>query len=183
MKKVISVFGSSRPHEHDLEYIEARNIGKALAEAGFIVCNGGYGGIMEASARGAKEAGGETIGVTVGAFAHRANQWIDKEIRKATLVERIEMLVNTADGYVIVKGGTGTLLELAYVWEFINKGFIPEKPIIIVGDFWGKVVETLKDELLWEGLGDCTKFVQKVATPEECATLLTRRLRESGDRT
>ena len=179
MGKVISVFGSSRPRENEPEYTEARHVGKALAQAGFTVCNGGYGGIMEASARGAKEAGGESIGVTVDAFARKANKWIDKEIRKATLVERIETLVNTADGYVIVKGGTGTLLELAYVWEFINKGFIPEKPIIIVGDFWGKVVETLKDELLWEGLGDCTKFVQKVATPEECAELLARRLLKS----
>ncbi len=179
MKKIISVFGSSRPRELDPEYVEARKIGSALAQAGFIVCNGGYGGIMEASARGAKEAGGETIGVTVDAFARMSNQWVDKEIRKATLVERIETLVNSADGYVIVKGGTGTLLELAYVWEFINKRFIPEKPIIIVGEFWGRVVDTLKDELLWEGLGDCTKFVQKVATPEECAALLTRKLLES----
>ncbi len=181
MKKVISIFGSSRPRERDPEYVEALNIGRALAKAGFIVCNGGYGGIMEASARGAKEAGGETIGVTVATFARMANQWIDKEIKMPTLVERIETLVNTADGYVIVKGGTGTLLELAYVWEFINKRFIPEKPIIIVGEFWGKVVETLKDELLWEGLGECIKFVQKVATPEECVSLLKQRFLESGD--
>lgn len=181
MKKVVSVFGSSRPREHEAEYIEARDVGKALAQAGFVVCNGGYGGIMEASARGAKEAGGETIGVTVDAFARMANQWIDKEIRKATLMERIETLVSTADGYVVVRGGTGTLLELAYVWEFINKGFIPEKPIIIVGNFWERVVDTLKGELLWEGLGDCTKFVQKVATPEECAMVLKQRLLNSRD--
>ena len=176
MKKVISVFGSLRPREDDPEYIEARDLGKELALAGFVVCNGGYGGIMEASARGAKEAGGETIGVTVDTFTRVANRWIDREIREHTLVERIETLVNSADGYVVVKGGTGTLLELAYVWEFINKKFIPEKPIILVGDFWGKVIETLKDELLWEGLGDCTKFVQKVATPQECAFLLKQRL-------
>jgi uncharacterized protein (TIGR00725 family) len=181
MKKVISVFGSSRPRDPEPEYIEARNIGRVLAQAGFVVCNGGYGGIMEASARGAKDAGGETIGVTVEAFTRMANQWVDKEIRKTTLVQRIETLVTTADGYVVVKGGTGTLLELAYVWEFINKGFIPEKPIIIVGDFWGRVVETLKDELLWEGLGDCTKFVQKATTPEECIALLKRKLLESRD--
>ena len=61
MKKVISVFGSSRPRELDPEYVEALNIGRALAKAGFIVCNGGYGGIMEASARGAKEAGARVL--------------------------------------------------------------------------------------------------------------------------
>ncbi|MCX6142315.1 MAG: LOG family protein [Ignavibacteriales bacterium] len=181
MRKVISVFGSSRPREGEPEYLEAREVGKALALEGFVVCNGGYGGIMEASARGAKEAGGETIGVTVDTFTRTANRWIDREIRKATLPERIAVLVDSADGYVILKGGTGTLLELAYVWEFINKKFVEEKPIVIVGDFWTRVVETLKDELLWEGLGDCTRFVQRVATPEECAALLKRRLLKSRD--
>ncbi|HTY37092.1 MAG TPA: LOG family protein [Bacteroidota bacterium] len=180
MKHVVTIFGSSRPREQEPEYEEARSLGAALAEAGFIVCNGGYGGIMEASARGAKEAGGSTIGVTVSAFTRNANPWIDTEIRKNTLVERIEVLVNSAQAYVIVKGGTGTLLELAYVWEFINKGFIPEKPIVIYGEFWSKVVDSLKDELLWEGLGDCTKFIQKVSTAGECAALLRARLGESN---
>lgn len=176
MRKVISVFGSSRPRDGEPEYVEAREIGRALALEGFVVCNGGYDGIMEASARGSKEAGGETIGVTVETFARRANKWIDREIRRTTLPERIAVLVDSADGYVILKGGTGTLLELAYVWEFINKKLIEEKPIVIVGDFWTRVVDTLKEELLWEGLGDCTKFVQRAATPEECAALLKRRL-------
>jgi uncharacterized protein (TIGR00725 family) len=170
------VFGSSRPRDGDPEYLEALEVGRALAREGFSVCNGGYGGIMEASARGAKESGGETIGITVESFARTANRWIDREIRKATLPERIAVLVDSADGYVVLKGGTGTLLELAYVWEFINKKFIPEKPIIIVGDFWTRVVETLKDELLWEGLGDCTKFIRRVESPRECAALLKQKL-------
>jgi uncharacterized protein (TIGR00725 family) len=177
MKKVVSVFGSSRPREGDPEYLEAREIGKVLARQGFVVCNGGYGGIMEASARGAKEAGGETLGVTVDSFARKPNMWLDREIRKATLPERIAVLVNSADGYVILKGGTGTLLELAYVWEFINKKFIEEKPIVIVGEFWTRVVESLKDELLWEGLGDCTKFIQRADSPQECAALLGKILK------
>ena len=176
MRKIISVFGSSRPTEGDPEYVEAREIGKALALEGFVVCNGGYGGIMEATSRGAKESGGETIGITVGAFARAANRWIDREIKKATLPERIAALVDSADGYVILKGGTGTLLELAYVWEFINKKFSEEKPIVIFGDFWTRVVETLKDELLWEGLGDCTKFIRRVDSPRECAALLKQKL-------
>jgi uncharacterized protein (TIGR00730 family) len=176
MKKVISVFGSSRPQEGEAEYREARELGHALAQAGFIVCNGGYGGIMEASARGAKEAGGETVGVTVETFSREANPWIDRTIRKPTLIARLATLADSADGYVILKGGTGTLLELAYVWEFINKKLIKEKPIVVVGDFWSKVIETLKDELLWEGLGDCTKFVRRVDSAEECAALLKREI-------
>ncbi len=181
MSKVITVFCSSRPREGEAEYVEALAVGRELARSGFVVCNGGYAGSMEASARGAKEAGGSTIGVTVETFPRQANAWIDREVREPTLVKRIETLVGSADGFVVLKGGTGTLLELAYVWEFINKKFIQEKPIVIVGDFWTKVVETLKDELLWEGLGDCTKFVQKVGTPRDCAEALARRLLRSGN--
>lgn len=177
MKKTISVFGSSRPTQGDPEYLEAFEVGRALARAGFSVCNGGYGGTMEASARGAKEAGGETVGITVDTFPRTPNRWIDREIRTSSLPQRIALLVDSADGYVVLKGGTGTLLEFAYVWEFMNKRVIAEKPIIIIGNFWEKVVETLREELLWEGIGDCTRFVQNVRTPEECAALLKQRLR------
>ena len=166
------MFGSSKPAEGEPEYAEARAVGTELAKAGFVLCNGGYGGTMEASARGAKEAGGETIGVTVEAYGRTTNRWIDREIKTPSLVERLSELVTTGDGYVILKGGTGTLLELAYVWEFINKRLMMEKPILIVGDFWSNVVETLKEELLWEGLGDCTRFIKRVDSPRECADLL-----------
>jgi uncharacterized protein (TIGR00725 family) len=176
MNEVITLFGSSRPREGEPEYAEAQTLGRELARAGFILCNGGYGGIMEASARGAKEVGGKTIGVTVDAFSRQANKWIDREIRRSTLVARLETLVESANGFVVLKGGTGTLLELAYVWEFINKKFMAEKPIIIYGAFWGSVVETLKEELLWEGLGDCTKFVRRADTPEDCVAMLRQKL-------
>jgi len=176
MDKVISVFGSSRPLEGTLEYELAFEIGRQLAMAGFTVCNGGYGGTMEASARGAKDAGGLTIGVTVDAFSRVANRWIDKEIHAKSLAERIAFLVDSADGYVVLKGGTGTLLELAYVWEFINKRLIEEKPIVVVGEFWNGVVATFREELMWEGLGDCTRFIRQAGSAVECANLLKARL-------
>lgn len=177
MSHVIAVFGSSRPVEGDPEYQTAYDVGKELALAGFAICNGGYGGVMEASARGAKDSGGRTIGVTVDLFPRRANRWIDEEIREPSLTDRLLTLVGTGSGYVVLKGGTGTLLELAYVWEFINKKLIEEKPIVIVGDFWNGVIETLRGELLWEGLGDCTRFLQLVSSPKECALVLKRRLK------
>jgi uncharacterized protein (TIGR00725 family) len=176
MGKVISVFGSSRPRDGEPEYLEARAVGQELARTGFVLCNGGYGGIMEASARGAKEAGGSTMGITVETFTRQPNRWIDREIRKPTLMERLATLVDSADGYVVLKGGTGTLLELAYVWEFINKRFMPERPIIVYGEFWSGVVETLREELLWEGLGDCTSIIQRADSPGECAEILKKKL-------
>jgi uncharacterized protein (TIGR00730 family) len=171
--KIITIFGSSRPNDRDEEYRLAYEVGKNLAGCGFTICNGGYSGIMEASARGAKEAGGKTIGVTFNNnFKKNANRWIDEEIFQPTLIERMMKLVSLGDAYVVLKGGTGTLLELAAVWEFINKGLLTEKPIVIVGDFWTNVVETLRKELIWEGEGDCTKYIYRTSSPEECAKFL-----------
>jgi uncharacterized protein (TIGR00725 family) len=76
------VFGSSRPQENDADYREARKLGRVLSQAGFAVCSGGYGGVMEAVSRGAKEAGGKVYGITAEFFARRANQWVDVEVRK-----------------------------------------------------------------------------------------------------
>ncbi|RPI05505.1 MAG: LOG family protein [Ignavibacteriae bacterium] len=177
MSKVITVFGSSRPREGEPEYQLAYEVGKHLALAGFTVCNGGFGGIMEASARGAKEAGGRTIGVTFNINGRIANRWIDELAHEPELMDRMMKLVELGDAYVVLKGGTGTLLELAAVWEFINKRLLAEKPIVIVGDFWNGVVESLRKELLWEGAGDCTKFIRRVSTPEECGSFLKQQLR------
>ena len=176
MSKVITIFGSSRPIKGDEEYQLAYEVGKQLSLTGFTVCNGGFGGIMEASARGAKDAGGKTIGVTFNIKGRAANPWIDENIHVPALIDRMIKLIELGDAYVVLKGGTGTLLELAAAWEFINKGVLAEKPIVIVGDFWQNVVETLREELLWEGIGDCTKFIHSASSPEECASFLKEHL-------
>ena len=174
---IISVFGSSRTRVGNTEYTLAYNIGASLAKAGLVVCNGGYSGIMEASAHGAKHAGGRTMGITTRSFAGlKANQWIDEEIPMETLIDRLMKLISVADGYVVLKGGTGTLLELAAVWELMNKSVTPKKPIVVVGDFWTSVVETLKKELASEGLQDSTHFVTVVQTPSECVEILKKKL-------
>ncbi|MBN1397606.1 MAG: LOG family protein [Bacteroidetes bacterium] len=174
--KIVTVFGSSKPIEGDEEYRLAYEVGKHLVANGFTVCNGGYSGIMEASARGAKEAGGKTIGVTFNNhFGKTSNSWIDEEILKPTLIERMLKLVELGDAYVVLKGGTGTLLELAAVWEFINKKFIKERPVILIGNFWNDVVETMREELIREGMSDCTKYIRQCSSPEECAEIIKER--------
>ncbi len=176
-QSVVTVFGSSKPKHGEEEYGIAYELGAALARAGFVVCNGGFGGSMEASARGSKEAGGSTIGVTFTALGpRRANAWIDQVIQEETLINRTMKLVELGDAYIILKGGTGTLLELAVVWEFINKGLMHEKPIVILGSFWQGVVNTLNDELAWEGLEKCTRYVRSAPSAGEAVRLLDQRL-------
>lgn len=143
MIKIVSVFGTGRVKPADKNYVLAEQLGRALAEAGFAIANGGYGGTMEASAKGASEAGGEVVGVTCSAFGRgRANQYLSREIVTTSLNDRLDMLVKLGSAYVVLPGGTGTLLELALVWELKNKGFLGEdKPIILVGEYWGRLME------------------------------------------
>ena len=144
-EKIITVFGSSRPHEGDADYAEARSLGAELAKAGFAVCSGAYGGVMEAASRGAKDAGGKTYGVTAEFFKRAANSWVDVEVRVQTWQERLFELIRLADGFVACKGGTGTLVELAVVWEMLNKSVIAGKPIAVMGDFWMPVLDRVRE--------------------------------------
>jgi len=176
-KHVITVFGSSRPLEGDEYYEQARSAGGILARAGYTVCNGGYGGIMEASARGAKESGGNTVGVVTSFFNSKANRWIDTTIVAETLTDRLMKLIDLGDGYLVLKGGTGTLLEFAAVWEFMNKSVMNEKPIIVIGDFWRGVIETLNAELVFEGKGSCTQYVTIVSTAKHAVEELNKKLK------
>jgi uncharacterized protein (TIGR00730 family) len=145
LAKIVTVFGSSRPREGDAQYASARMLGSTLASRGWVVCSGGYGGVMEAVSRGAKEAGGHTMGVTAQTFAPRANSWIDEEIRVATWQERLFELIARGHGYVACPGGTGTLVELAVVWEMLNKGAMRKKPMIVLGEFWLPVIERVRE--------------------------------------
>ena len=148
MTKTITVFGTSKAEPGDEVYELAGELGKLLAEAGFAIANGGYGGTMLAAAEGAAKAGGKVVGVTCSAFKKSCvNEYVEKEIRTDSLTERLGKLVELGDGYVVLPGGTGTLLELAEVWELKNKGFLNnQKPIILLGDFWESLIELMGKE-------------------------------------
>jgi uncharacterized protein (TIGR00730 family) len=147
-EKTITIFGTAKARPGEAVYELAYETGKLLARAGFTIANGGYGGTMLAAAKGASEEGGKTIGVTCSAFEQsRANEFISREIVTESLDERLDTLINIGQAYVLLAGSTGTLLELAKVWELKNKGFMAvEKPIILVGGFWKPLVELVTSE-------------------------------------
>jgi uncharacterized protein (TIGR00730 family) len=142
---IVTVFGSSRPREGSPDYEQARVLGRALAKHGFAVCTGGYAGVMEAVSRGSKEAGGKTYGVTAEFFkSAKLNRWIDVEVRKATWEERLFELIRMGHGFVACKGGTGTLVELAVVWEMLNKSVMEAKPFVALGHFWAPIIDRVR---------------------------------------
>ena len=178
-KKIITVFGSSRPEEGHADYSEALELGRALATSGFTVCTGGYGGVMEAVSRGAGEAGGHVLAVTSTFFRSRANRWVQDETSVATWQERLFELVRQGDGYVACKGGTGTLVELAVVWEMLNKKAMEQRPFVVLGDFWQPILDRVREverghASRWGESSD--PLVHQAPTPAEAAQFLAARL-------
>ena len=115
---IIAVFGSARVTPVDAAYEMAYAIGRSLAENGDTVITGGYGGVMEAASKGASEAGGAVVGVTLtpgsmGQARERVvNAWVQENITYDTMRQRLHHLVDVPDGYVALPGGIGTLEEV-----------------------------------------------------------------------
>lgn len=151
MPPIISIFGSYAPKPGEPLYEQAYDVGLELGRAGYTVCNGGYDGTMEASARGAREAGAATIGVTCSVFNDyrgrplKANAHIDTEHLTDNIFDRIKKMMDISAGYVVLEGGTGTLTEFAIVWEFVCKKMMPTAPVFLVGDFWRPVVACIRN--------------------------------------
>ena len=172
MTGIITVFGTRKANEGDAAFEQAFWLGRALAQADFALANGGYGGTMLAAAKGANEAGGRVIGVTCRAFKRsRANPYITEERPTETLAERLATLIALGEAYVVLSGGTGTLLELADVWEHKNKGFM-DKPILLPGDFWMPLVQMMSGQD-----ARCRACVHVVNDADEAVGFLKERLK------
>jgi uncharacterized protein (TIGR00730 family) len=153
-RKIITVFGSSRTREDHADYAQAVDLGKMLAEGGFAVCTGGYSGVMEGVSRGASGAGGRVLAVTSGSLRGRTNRWVNEEICVGTWQERLFELIRRADGYIACKGGTGTLAELAVVWEMLNKKIMERRPFVALGNFWDPILQRVREvERGWASQG------------------------------
>jgi len=156
-RPLIAVFGTGGGSDEDLA--RARSLGRRLAESGFGVLNGGYGGTMEETAVGAREAGGRAVGVTCAEFTFRAgpNPHLDEVVEAPTLFSRVETLVRRAAGYVVLPGGNGTLIELGLTWEYQRRGLLPGRPIAVWERPWRRIIETLAaDSYVREGLDKLT---------------------------
>jgi uncharacterized protein (TIGR00730 family) len=149
--KIVTIFGSSLPGEGSAAYAEAQRLGRLLAEAGYALCNGGYRGLMEATARGAREAGGHTVGITCALWSSPANSWIVEDVRTRSFSERLMTLIERGDAYIALPGGTGTLAELALAWEMMNKRTLSKtvggrKPLLVMSPYWQPVIDCLRQE-------------------------------------
>lgn len=167
----VTVFGSSRVTPADSGYQDAVRLGRLLANAGHTVVSGGYAGVMEAVSRGAAEAGGTVVGVTVKLWAPRLqpNAWVGEEIATEHLFERLLRLTET-DAYVALPGGPGTLGEVALAWNLFQTESIPRRPLILVGPQWRRLVRCFEDGLRVEARD--LELLQFAPTVDEVLPLL-----------
>jgi len=174
MNKTVTVFGSSQPRSGEEEYEIAYQLGQLLGESGYSVCTGGYQGIMDAVSKGASEFDVNVIGVTVDLFSAVPSKYLTKQVHCNSLFERIEKLIELGDAYIILRGGTGTLVELSIVWELMNKNLISHKPIACHGEMWQRIIRPMEERIEYEKRE--TGLVQCFNTIEECFNYIRSKL-------
>lgn len=176
MKKLITIFGPSGAQRGEHLYSEAEILGAGLAEAGYGLICGGYEGVMEAVSRGAASHGTGVVGVTAEVYTGRGrvpNEFITREVKVKSAVDRLMELVDLADAYVAIGISPGTLLEVATAWDMMSKNFIETKPLVLIGDEWRSLCDVLLTQEWYLGK---SKFINIVDTPEEAIERLNDRL-------
>jgi uncharacterized protein (TIGR00730 family) len=138
----VTVFGSARMRENDPSYQLAREMGAAIARLGFTVMTGGGPGIMEAANRGAKDAGGRSVGCAIELPSEqKPNAYLDRCVTMHYFFVRKTLLVKYSYAFVVFPGGAGTVDELFEALTLIQTGKIDNFPIVVMGtDYWREMV-------------------------------------------
>jgi len=172
----VTVFGSSRFDERHHFYRLARDMGAALARAGYAVMTGGGPGLMEAANRGAKDAGGLSLGCNITLpREQKPNPYLDKFIQFEHFFVRKVMLVKYSSAFIVMPGGFGTLDEAFEVATLIQTGKLERFPIVgLGGNFWTQLRKFARETLLTSGVisEKDIEFVHPVDTVEQAMAVV-----------
>lgn len=174
-EKIVTIFGGSKCAENSREYIEAKELGSRLAEAGFTICTGGYLGIMEAASRGAREKGGRVLGIVMNQFKSEPNRFLTDKVATDHFYDRLQGLITRSVGFVALKGGMGTVTEISLVWNKLTTGVLGKRPLVLVGECWPPVVEVWKANLVVSD--NDTSFLDFASTADEAASIIVEKSR------
>ncbi|QQR76848.1 TIGR00730 family Rossman fold protein [Candidatus Nomurabacteria bacterium] len=150
-KDSVSFFGSARFTEENEHYIDALDLAyKIVNELDFIVVTGGGPGIMEAANKGAKEAGGISLGLPIRLKnEENVNKYVTDAVRFNNFSARKTTLTYAASAYIFYPGGFGTLDELFEILTLTQTNKIPKAPIFLMGsDYWGPMDKFIRENVL-----------------------------------
>jgi uncharacterized protein (TIGR00730 family) len=172
----VTVFGSARFGETHPSYIAARDMGQRLARLGFTVMTGGGPGIMEAANRGAKDAGGYSIGCNIVLpMEQEPNPYLDKFVEFDYFFVRKVMLVKYSYAFVVMPGGFGTLDEVFETAVLIQTGKIRDFPIVLMGThYWTPLMDFVRNTLVPQGAisPEDVNLLHLTDSPEEAIELI-----------
>ncbi len=149
----IGVFGSARTPVGDPAYAMGEQVGRGLAGAGFAVITGGGPGAMEAANKGAREAGGLSVGLGIELpFEAGLNEYVDLGIDFRYFFARKTMFVKYSQGFVVLPGGLGTFDELFEALTLVQTRKVTSFPVVLLGvDDWRGLLDWLHDTVLAQG--------------------------------
>jgi len=149
-RPAVTIFGSARVGREDPAYASARETARRFVERGWAVVTGGGPGVMEGANRGAKEAGGLSVGFNI-ELPHEqgSNPYIDLGMTFRHFYVRKTMFVKAAEGFIVFPGGFGTVDELFEALTLIQTGKILHFPVVLFDSgYWAELLDWVRGELL-----------------------------------
>ena len=176
-RKAITIFGSARIHSEHPYYEEARRAAFLLSKKGFSIITGGGPSLMMAANQGAKEAGGESIGVNIHIpREQRINPHVTRGFKSRYFFVRKVLLCRYSEGFIVFPGGFGTLDETFEILTLIQTGKMIDRPIALVNKkFWSGFMKWCEDVLIPEGMINRAEFdrLKVVDTAEEAVAIVS----------
>jgi uncharacterized protein (TIGR00730 family) len=179
----VTVFGSARFNEGHPYYRIAHELGAAIANIGLTVMTGGGPGLMEAANRGAKEAGGSSIGCNIHLpTEQKPNSFLDRYVTLDHFFVRKVLLFKYSYAFVIMPGGFGTMDELFEALTLIQTGKIQNFPLIVMGSEYWRELRGLLGTMLRAGTISAAdlRFLYYTDSVDEAAACITSALSKFG---
>ncbi|PJA31230.1 MAG: hypothetical protein CO187_10510 [Zetaproteobacteria bacterium CG_4_9_14_3_um_filter_53_7] len=144
----LTAFGSSRIGAESAVYKDVFELSTKIASAGWDGMTGGHQGMMAAFSEGIHAGGGHIRGITLERFPTPPDNTLSEEQRASNFFDRMGIMIEEAQAWLVLPGGLGTLSELAMTWDLLAIRVLEPRPLLLYGDMWEPIIATLSDQLV-----------------------------------
>ncbi|MFN3780587.1 MAG: LOG family protein [Candidatus Kapaibacteriota bacterium] len=173
MKSAV-IFGSGKCSPKTKLYSSAYTLGEFLGRYGISIVNGGYYGVMEASAKGASIHNAERIGVIFKKYNSLPNKYISRIVEANSYLERLNILIELGNAFFVFYGGSGTLLELTALLALMERNLI-DVNVYCIGKQWKKFLNFYSKMFMGKAQSDLPEGVCYYESVDELIVELTRK--------